>query len=78
MLTLVFVFMLFNLTSIWNLPTLSIGEHVHDGGPGARFFEHGHAQKASPQGIRQWGKQPTTPCLAAPIRMVNHLPSQLI
>ena len=25
MLTLVFVFMLFNLTSIWNLPTISTG-----------------------------------------------------
>ena len=31
MLTLVFVFMLFNLTSIWNLPTISIGVQGHDG-----------------------------------------------
>ena len=41
MLTLVFVFMLFNLTSIWNLPSISIGDHGHDGvlslvRPGAR------------------------------------------
>ena len=52
MLTLVFVFMLFNLTSIWNLPTISIGDHGHDGipsliCPGARFFVRGRAQKAS-------------------------------
>ena len=43
MLTLVFVFMLFNLTSIGNLPTISIGVHGHDRVPslvcpGARFF----------------------------------------
>ena len=52
MLTLVFVFMLFNLTSIWNLPTISIGVHGHDGilslvRPGARFFVHGRAWKAA-------------------------------
>ena len=56
MLTLVFVFMLFNLTSIWNLPTISTGEHGCDGvpslvGPRARFFVHDNAQKAAPQGI---------------------------
>jgi hypothetical protein len=28
-----YVFMLFNLTSIWNLPTLSTGECGHDGVP---------------------------------------------
>jgi hypothetical protein len=33
MLTLVFLFMLFNLTSIWNLPTISTGDHRHDGVP---------------------------------------------
>ena len=33
MLTLVSVFMLFNLTNIWNLPTISIGERWHDGVP---------------------------------------------
>jgi hypothetical protein len=43
MLTLVFVFMLFNLTSIWNLPTISTGGRGHDGvpslvDPGARLF----------------------------------------
>ena len=53
MLTLVFVFMLFNLTSIWNLPTISIGIHGHDGisslvRPGARFFICGHARKGAP------------------------------
>jgi hypothetical protein len=52
MLTLVFVFMLFNLTSIWNLPTISIGEHGRDDIPSlitprAQFFVHGHAQKAA-------------------------------
>ena len=45
MLTLVFVFMLFNLTSIWNLPTISIGGHgcayiLSIVGPRARFFVH--------------------------------------
>ena len=56
MLTLVFVFMLFNLTSIWNLLTISTGGRGHDDvlslvGPGARFFVHGLAQKAFPRGI---------------------------
>ena len=42
-LTLVFVFVLLNLTSIWKLPTFSIGGRGRDGiirivGPGARFF----------------------------------------
>jgi hypothetical protein len=31
MLILVFVFMLSNLTTIWNLPTISTGEHGRDG-----------------------------------------------
>ena len=53
MLTLVFVFMLFNLTSIWNLPTISTGVHGHDGVPSlvrpdAQFFVRGHAWKAAP------------------------------
>ena len=53
MLTLVFVFMLFNLTSIWNLPTISIGDRGHDDvpshvGPRAWFFVHDRAQKAAP------------------------------
>ena len=53
MLTLVFVFMLFNLTSIWNLPTISTGVHGHDGvpslvRPGTRFFIRGRARKAAP------------------------------
>ena len=43
MLMLVFVFMLLNLTSIWKLPTFSIGGHGCDGvlrivGSGAGFF----------------------------------------
>ena len=33
MLMLVFVFMLLNLTSIWKLPTFSIGGHGRDGVP---------------------------------------------
>jgi hypothetical protein len=49
MLTLVFVFMLFNLTNIWNLPTISIGDSGHDGLPSlVGFFVHGHAWKAAP------------------------------
>ena len=53
MLTLVFEFMLFNLTSIWNLPTISIGDRGHDDvpshvGPRAWFFVHDRAQKAAP------------------------------
>ena len=56
MLTLVFVFMLFNLTSIWNLPAISTGERGRDGvpsliGPRAQFFIHGHARKVAPRGI---------------------------
>jgi hypothetical protein len=56
MLTLVFVFMLFNLTSICNLPTISIGGREHDSvpslvGPGAQFFVRGLTQKAAPRGI---------------------------
>ena len=52
MLTLVFVFMLLNLTSIWKLPTLSIGGHGRDGvlrivGPGARFFVRGRGRKVA-------------------------------
>jgi hypothetical protein len=48
MLTLVFVVMPFNLTSIWNLPTISTGKQRCDGvpslvGPGALFFIHDHA-----------------------------------
>jgi hypothetical protein len=53
MLTLVFVFMLFNLTIIWNLPTISTGGHGSDGvpgliGPRARFFVHSLTQKSGP------------------------------
>ena len=55
MLTIVFVFMLFNLTSIWNLPTISTGVHGHDGipslvRPGARFFVCSRAHKVAPRG----------------------------
>ena len=49
MLTLVFVFMLLNLTSIWNLPTISIGDRGHDGIPSlVGFFVLGRAWKAAP------------------------------
>ena len=55
MLTLVFVFMLFNLTSIWNLPTISTAVHGHDGVPSlVGFFVHGRVRKAAPQGIPRW------------------------
>jgi len=63
MLTLVFMFMLFNLTSIWNLPTISIGGHGCDGipslvGPRAQFFVCGLAQKVAPRGIPDGGSRP--------------------
>jgi hypothetical protein len=56
MLTLVFMFMLFNLTSIWNLPTISIGARGCDDvpslvGPGAWFFVHDLPQKVALRGI---------------------------
>jgi hypothetical protein len=52
-LTLIFVFMLLNLTSIWKLPTLSTGAHGRDGvprivGPRVGFFIRGHARKVAP------------------------------
>ena len=76
MLTLVFVFMLFNLTSIWNLPTISIGVHGHDGvpslvHPGAQFFIHVHARKAAPRGIPRWRQPPAIPCQAASVSSVK-------
>ena len=60
MLTLVFVFMLLNLTSIWKLPTFSTGGHGCDGvsrivGPRARFFVRGCAWKAALGTIPRWG-----------------------
>ena len=59
MLTLVFVLMLFNLTSIWNLPTISIGDRGHDGIPSlVGFFICGRAQKEAPRGIPQWRQPP--------------------
>ena len=82
MLALVFVFMLLNLTSIWKLPTFSIGGRGHDNaprivGPGARFFVCGRARKAAPRTIPRWG-QPlaTIPSHAAPNSPVSRLPSQ--
>ena len=82
MLTLVFVFMLLNLTSIWKLPTLSIGGRRRDGilrivGPRARFFVHGHTQKAAPGTIPRWGQPPVMIlCPAEPDSPMSHLPSQ--
>ena len=82
MLMLVFVFMLLNLTSIWKLPTFSIGGRGRDGvprivGPGARFFIHGRAQKAALGTIPRWGQPPATILShAAPDSPVSHLPSQ--
>ena len=75
-LTLVFVFMLFNLTTIWNLPTISIGERGRDGvpslvGPGARFFFCNRAQKAAPRAIPRWRYPPTIPCHAALVSLVK-------
>ena len=59
MLTLVFVFMLFNLTSIWNLPSISTGDLGCDGvpshvGPIAQLFVRGRARKVVPRGIPRW------------------------
>ena len=76
MLTLVFVFMLFNLTSIWNLPTISIGGRGHDGvsslvGPGARFFFRSHAQKVALRGIPRWRQPPVISCHATPVSLVK-------
>ena len=76
MLTLVSVFMLLNLTSIWNLPTISIGVHGHDGipslvRPDAHFFVRGHAQKAVPRGIPRWRQPPTIPYHSTPISLVK-------
>jgi hypothetical protein len=72
MLTLVFVFMLFNLTSIWNLPTISTGDHGRYGvrslvGAGARFFIRGHVMEAA--------TRDTMPCCANQFGK-SHLPSQ--
>jgi len=82
MLTLVFVFMLLNLTSIWKLPTFSTGGRGRDGvprivGPRAKFFVFGHARKAAPGTIPQWG-QPLVMILShvALDSLVSHLPSQ--
>jgi hypothetical protein len=52
MLTLVFVFMMLNLTSIWKFPTFSIGGHGRDGvlrivSTAAGFVIRGCAQKAT-------------------------------
>ena len=72
MLTLVFVFMLFNLTSIWNLPTISIRDHGHDGVPSlVGFFIRGHAQKAATRGIPRWRQPTVIPCHAAPVSSVK-------
>ena len=59
-LTLVFVFMLLNLTSIWKLPTLPTDGCGRDGvlgiiGPRVRFFVRGRAQNTAPRTIPQWG-----------------------
>ena len=83
MLTLVFVFMLLNLTTIWKLPTFSTGGRGRDGvprivGPGAEFFIHGHARKVAPRTIPRWGQPPMMiSSHVAPDSPVSHLPSQL-
>jgi hypothetical protein len=76
MLTLVFMFMLFNLTTIWNLPTISIGERGCDDvpsliGPGIWFFVRSRARKVVPRGIPQWRQTPTISCHATPISSVK-------
>ena len=82
MLTLVFVFMLLNLTSIWKLATFSIGGRGRDGipwiiGPRAGFYIHGRAQKAASGTIPWWGQPPVMiPSHGAPYSPVSRLPSQ--
>ena len=76
MLTLVFVFMLFNLTSIWNLPTISTGGRGHDGvsslvGLGAQFFVRGLTWKVAPRGIPRWRQPPSIPCHAVSVSSVK-------
>ena len=82
MLTLVFAFMLLNLTSIWKLPTFSTGGRGRDGvlriiGPRARFFVRGRARKAAPRTIPRWGQPPAMiPSHAALDSPESCLPSQ--
>jgi hypothetical protein len=76
MLTLVFVFMLFNLTTIWNLFLISTGEHGCDDilslvGPAAQFFVRGHAWKVTPRGIPQWRQPPMILCHATLVSLVK-------
>ena len=76
MLILVFVFMLFNLTSIWNLPTISIGGRGRDGIPsliglGARLFVCGLTRKAAQQGISRWRQPPMILCHATLVRSIK-------
>ena len=55
MLTVVFVFMLFNLTSIWNLSTISTGDRGHDNTLTlVGFFVCGRARKVALRGTPQW------------------------
>ena len=82
MLTLVFVFMLLNLTSLWKLPTLSIGGRGHDDvlrivGPRAGFFVRGSARKAALGTIPRWEQPPTMiPSPTEPDSPMSRLPSQ--
>ena len=74
--------MLLDLTSIWELPTLSIGGHGHDGvpriiGPRVGFIIRGRARNAAPGTIPQWGQPPAMiPSHATLDSPVSHLPSQ--
>jgi len=83
MFKLVFVFKLFNLTSIWKLPTLLIGGRGCDGvpriiGPRAGFFVRGRARKAA-LGTIPWWEQPPV-MIMSPVEPnslpVSHLPSE--
>ena len=70
------MFILFNLTSIWNLPTISTCVRGHDGvpslvHPSAWFFICGHAQKAALRGIPQWRQPPVILCQATLISSVK-------
>jgi hypothetical protein len=82
MLTLVFVFILLNLTSIWKLPAFSTGERGRHSvprivGPGVGFLVRDHARKLALGTIPRWG-QPlaTIPSHVAPDSPVSRLPSQ--
>ena len=82
MVTLVFVFMLLNLTSIWKLPTLLIGGRGYDGvprmvGPGVGVLHPRSCSESGPRNHLPVGQPPAMiPSPTEPDSPVSHLPSQ--